>query len=89
MYPEIPEDGVIREIWHAEKWRKNMDLDILSPMYAAPLKHYYVNEAARLGDGRIVVPIRWVQFRGRIYADAFNVSINDQVRLFPLQLSFA
>ncbi|KAJ7766095.1 hypothetical protein B0H16DRAFT_1793006, partial [Mycena metata] len=78
VYPEIPEDGVIREIWHAEKWRKNMDLDILSPMYTAPLKHYYVNEAARLGDGRIVVPIRWVQFRGRIYADAFNVSINDQ-----------
>jgi hypothetical protein len=79
VYPEIPEDGVIREIWHAQKWRKNMDLSTLSPMYDAGSSHYYVNEIVRLKSGQLVVPIRWVRFRGKVYADAFSVTVNEQV----------
>ncbi|KAJ6611416.1 hypothetical protein B0H10DRAFT_1953083 [Mycena sp. CBHHK59/15] len=78
LYPEISEDGIIRKIWHAQKWRKNMNLDILSPMYDARATHYYVNEVSLLKTRNFVVPIRWVLFRGRVYADAFSIIFNDE-----------
>ncbi|KAJ7139371.1 hypothetical protein C8R44DRAFT_605476, partial [Mycena epipterygia] len=76
VYPEIPEDGVVREIWHAQKWRKDMDLDNLSPMYAAQYSHFYVNELARLNTGKLVIPIRWIKFKNIVCADAFAVELD-------------
>ncbi|KAJ7828915.1 hypothetical protein B0H14DRAFT_2594361 [Mycena olivaceomarginata] len=78
VYPEIPEDGVIREIWHAQKWRKDMDLDNLSPMYAGQYCHFYVNELARLKTGEPAIPIRWVKFKNAVCADTFKVEINSE-----------
>jgi hypothetical protein len=56
-----------------------MDLDILSPMYDSGASHYYVNEVSCLCDGNFVIPIRWIKFRGEIYADSFSLAYNDKV----------
>ncbi|KAF8883784.1 hypothetical protein CPB85DRAFT_1493392 [Mucidula mucida] len=77
VYPEIPEDGVIREIWHDQKWQKDMDCDLLSPMYEGRRAHFYVNELARMEDGWYVIPKRWVTFLQEVYADVLIVEIDD------------
>lgn len=41
--------------------------------------HFFVNELARLKSGQLVIPIRWLKFRGRICADAFRVEVDDTV----------
>ncbi|THU84060.1 hypothetical protein K435DRAFT_807007 [Dendrothele bispora CBS 962.96] len=80
VYPEIPADGIIREVWHAGKWRKDLDLDVLSPMCDSENgSHYYVFELTRLCDGTFVIPLRWVVSKGTVHADAFVVTVSDGV----------
>ncbi|KAF7300738.1 hypothetical protein MKEN_01298600 [Mycena kentingensis (nom. inval.)] len=62
IYPEIPADGIVREMWHAEKWRKSMDRSKLSPMWSGPdSQHYYVDEIAQLNSGKLFIPLRWMK----------------------------
>jgi len=42
-------------------------------MYADGDHHFYVLEYARLRDGNLVVPVRWLTQKGQVKADAFEV----------------
>ncbi|KAJ7454647.1 hypothetical protein B0H11DRAFT_1926478 [Mycena galericulata] len=75
FYPEIP-DGPIAEAWHAQKWRRELDRDALTPMIVKGHSHFYVNELARLNDGSFVIPLCWVIFKGVMHADAYAVSVD-------------
>ncbi|KIK52226.1 hypothetical protein GYMLUDRAFT_77906 [Collybiopsis luxurians FD-317 M1] len=76
IYPEIPENGVVSEVFHAEKWRRDMDCHYLSPMFDSNGVHFYIDELSRLADGRLVIPLRWLTFQKRVYADAFLVTLS-------------
>jgi len=81
-YPVIPSGGVISEVYHAQKWRQDVDRHALSPMYNAGNCHYYIDELARLKDGSFVIPVRWLEDVDKnVFADAYTVVV-DQVRCF-------
>ncbi|EPQ53882.1 hypothetical protein GLOTRDRAFT_106509 [Gloeophyllum trabeum ATCC 11539] len=70
LYPEVARK--VSEAWQAGKWTEETDLDLLTPMWAdsqAPHRHFYVKEVARLRDGRLVIPIRWIKQNGSMCAD--------------------
>ena len=52
----------------------------MSPMYdAGNRKHYFMDEPAQLKDGRMVIPIRWLEDEsGAVYCDAWEIKINEQ-----------
>ncbi|KAJ6529506.1 hypothetical protein DFH09DRAFT_1250415 [Mycena vulgaris] len=77
FYPEIP-DGPISESWHGQKWRRGIDRDALTPMIVHCGRHFYVNELTRCRDGKLVIPLCWVIFKGAMHADVFAVHVDDQ-----------
>lgn len=66
---------MISEVWHAKKWRHDVDWHILSPMYnAGDSRHYFIDEPAILSCGKMVIPVRWLEDeKGGMWADAWEV----------------
>ena len=75
FYPEIP-DGPVSEAWHAQKWRREIDRDALTPMFVDGHRHFYVNELSRLHDGSLVIPLCWVISKGQMHADVLRVTLD-------------
>ncbi|XP_006459860.1 hypothetical protein AGABI2DRAFT_149834 [Agaricus bisporus var. bisporus H97] len=79
IYPSIPKDGLVSKVWHASKWRRDVDHRFLSPMYANRDQHFYINELARLTSGQFVIPIQWLMNKkdNSVYADMWIVYIDE------------
>jgi hypothetical protein len=76
--------GLFSEVYHAQKWHKDVDRHTLSPMYDAGNRHYYIDELARLKNGNFIIPVRWLEDNDKnVFADAYAVTFDDQVRVFP------
>jgi len=52
----------------------------MSPMYdAGSGKHYFIDEPACLRDGRMIIPVRWLEDEiGVVYCDAWEIKLNEQ-----------
>ncbi len=49
-------------------------------MYDAGSRHYYIDELALLKNGRLIIPLRWLEDdNGEVFADAYAIELNDQV----------
>ncbi|KAI0363137.1 hypothetical protein BV20DRAFT_958926, partial [Pilatotrama ljubarskyi] len=56
-----PEDAGshMKEGWHAARWLRELSPEIATPMIRIGEQDFYVNEPAKLHDGRVVIPRRW------------------------------
>ncbi len=79
----IPPDGIISEVYHVQKWRKDVDRHVLSPMYDAGDCHYFIDELAHLKISNFIIPVQWLEDNdGSVFADAYAVTFDNQVRGF-------
>lgn len=82
-------NGIVSEVYHGQKWHKDVDRHTLSPMYDAGDRHSYIDELARLRDGNYVIPVRWLEDNdGIIFLDAFPVTFDAEVQCFILSTMY-
>ena len=81
VYPEVTSS--VSESWQAGKWRDEVPLDELSPMWAdwenAPDRHFYVDEVARTKAGKYILPKRWIVVNKEVCAEGHPVYFSEHV----------
>lgn len=42
-------------------------------MFARGVKHFYVDELAKLNSGEVVIPLMWIKWKGEVFAECLDV----------------
>lgn len=67
-------------MWHADKWRKDLDPATLAPMIVGQeKKHYYINEFAQTKNGELVVPVRWLKWKRKLHCEVMKLKYDEDV----------
>lgn len=72
LYPEMSL-APVKEFWEADKL-KEVNRELLTPMYARGLQHFYIDELAQLHDGSHVIPLRWITVEGVVHGECVKVT---------------
>ncbi|KAF9780518.1 hypothetical protein BJ322DRAFT_1011992 [Thelephora terrestris] len=90
LYPEVTSS--ISESWQAGKWREEVPLDELSPMWAdweaSPEQHFYVNEVACTRAGKYILPKRWIVVDKKEYTEGNPVYFSERVSCTRVSLIY-
>lgn len=81
VYPEVTSS--VSESWQTGKWRDEVPLEELSPMWAdwenSPDRHFYVDEVACTKTGKYILPKRWIVVDKKEYAEGHSVYFSKSV----------
>jgi hypothetical protein len=68
-----PEDNgtTLSEAWQAERWLKELDSSLTTPMLRVNNHHdFYIDEPCLLHSGDVCLPVRWFTRGGQMFARA-------------------
>ncbi|KAJ3841467.1 hypothetical protein F5878DRAFT_610142 [Lentinula raphanica] len=74
----LPEDSgnSLAEAYQAERWLKEQDPELLTPVHHAAGQDFFSLEPALLSDGKtICMPSRWFRRKNKVYAKAWTMKV--------------
>lgn len=74
----LPEDAgkSLSEAYQADRWLKEQDPKLLTPVHLAAGQDFFTLEPALLADGKTVcMPSRWFRRHGKVFAKAWAITV--------------
>jgi hypothetical protein len=83
LYPEVEPANGISEMWHGEKWTKEVKNNELTPMWcdgdSAAQKHYYIDKIAQVANETFIMVLKWVVKNGEVHAESHKLHYSSEV----------
>ncbi len=75
----LPEDAGshLSEAWQGDRWLRELDPDLATPMVRVKEQDFYVLEPTQLVDGRVCMPFRWFTRGSDTFAFAWMMVPSD------------